>query len=260
LINNLYGIVSSTNPYLETITNNRYIQVEFFPDGSGSSLSINPTTAFIGSSGTGSGYLYTPGSQVFQSLESNGYGSTVLNRGLYFQNSAALTYWRTTNLDLRNSWWIDFWAYIPNKATNVMFMGHGITSKNQGLHLRLISSGATIRFGFYANDTDFSAASISNSTWHHIAASYNHGTAEKRLWIDNVEITGVPQQIQSQYSYSTSESVFFGKQYGVSRISVSSDYSTGYQMRECVFIMEILLQVEKWMLITMLILIGILSL
>ena len=104
-----------------------------------------------------------------------------------------------STIDLRTSFTYECWVNM-NVVTNFSFLGQGTNSANSGLHL-IHNSDTVLRFGMYANDTDFTMTATVVGTWYHYVFTYNHSSPyTKNMYRNAVQISGVTQQAQSQYA------------------------------------------------------------
>jgi len=121
--------------------------------------------------------------------------------------------------DLRSNWTYECWVNKDSKD-NFSFLGQGITSARNGLHINMYDD--KLRFGMYNNDTDANGLYSNTSTgiWYHYAFSYNHSTYVKKIYRNGVSLSVTP--IQTQTAYEGTGIVRIGAQY-----SSGSTYANG---------------------------------
>jgi hypothetical protein len=121
---------------------------------------------------------------------------TTSNNG-YFTFNGTNQLATLTSLNLQQNFTLSGW-FNPNVLNGFAMFGQGTTVPNQGLHVWYISN-TVIRFGMYANDTDFTV-STSTGNWYNIVCTYNNSSPyRKELYINGVAQTGTPAQAQSAY-------------------------------------------------------------
>jgi hypothetical protein len=100
--------------------------------------------------------------------------------------------------DLRSNWTYECWVNKDSKD-NFSFLGQGVASARNGLHITMYSN--RLRFGMYANDTDAVGLYSNTSTgvWYHYAFSYNHSTYVKKIYRNGLPLSVTPQQTQTAY-------------------------------------------------------------
>jgi hypothetical protein len=78
----------------------------------------------------------------------------------------------TVNLeiDLRRSWSYEC-IVMHNSVSSFSFLGQGGFSNNAGLHI-WFGVSSSIRFGFYANDSDTSTITTNTGVWYHYVFIY----------------------------------------------------------------------------------------
>ncbi len=69
-----------------------------------------------------------------------------------------------------------------------VFSQYQASSANQGLHYR-ISTGGSVRMGFYSNDLDLPAGTVQADTWYHLTFWYDFETQNRRVYV-NGELAG----------------------------------------------------------------------
>jgi hypothetical protein len=112
---------------------------------------------------------------------------TTSNNG-YFTFNGTNQVATLTSLNLQQNFTLSGW-FNPNVLNGFAMFGQGITSANQGLHVWYISN-TVIRFGMYANDTDFTV-STSTGNWYNIVCTYSNSSPyTKQLYINGVAQTG----------------------------------------------------------------------
>jgi hypothetical protein len=104
------------------------------------------------------------------------------------------------SLNLQQNFTLSGW-FNPNVLNGFALFGQGTTSPNLGLHVVYQSSTTVIRFGMFANDTDFTVSTPIDN-WYNIVCTYNNTTYVKQLYINGVAQTGTTQQTQSAYAGS----------------------------------------------------------
>jgi hypothetical protein len=123
-------------------------------------------------------------------LNNDGAGSLVFNG---IDQNATLP-----SLNLQQNFTLDGW-FKPNVLNGFALFGQGSQFPNGGLHI-WYTSNATIRFGMYANDTDFTVSTPTGS-WYNIVFTYNNSNPyAKQMYINGVAVSGTPQQAQSAYA------------------------------------------------------------
>jgi hypothetical protein len=122
-----------------------------------------------------------------------------------------------TSLNLQQNFTLDGW-FNPSVLNGFVMFGQGTTSPNQGLHI-WYTSNTTIRFGMYANDTDFTV-STSTGNWYNIVCTYSNSSPyTKQLYLNGVEQTG---SIVGAAAYAGSGTFRLGATY-----SSSGQYGNG---------------------------------
>jgi hypothetical protein len=122
-----------------------------------------------------------------------------------------------TSLNLQQNFTLDGW-FNPSVLNGFVMFGQGTTSPNQGLHVWYISN-TSIRFGMYANDTDFTV-STSTGNWYNIVCTYSNSSPyTKQLYLNGVEQTG---SIVGAAAYAGSGTFRLGATY-----SSSGQYGNG---------------------------------
>jgi hypothetical protein len=103
-----------------------------------------------------------------------------------------------TSLNLQQNFTLTGW-YKPSVLTGFAIFGQGAQNPSLGLHV-WYTSGTLIRFGMFANDTDFTVSTSVNN-WYYISCTYNNSSPyTKQLYINGVAQTGATQQAQSAYN------------------------------------------------------------
>ena len=116
------------------------------------------------------------------------------------------------SLNLQQNFTLEAWVN-QNVLNGFVIFGQGSGAiNNGGLHI-LYTSNTTIRFGFTANDTDFTVAT-STGTWYHMIFTYNSSTFAKGFYLNAVVQSGTVVTGPGAYTGS-----------GVFRLGAS--YSTG---------------------------------
>jgi len=125
----------------------------------------------------------------------------------------------TASLNLQQNFTLEAWVN-QNVLNGFAIFGQGIQVASQGLHIWYITNTA-IRFGMYANDTDFTVAT-STGTWYHMIFTYNNSSPyTKGFYLNAVTQSGTIQQAQSAY---TGSGIFrLGATY-----STAGNYGNGY--------------------------------
>ena len=122
-----------------------------------------------------------------------------------------------TSLNLQQNFTLDGW-FNPSVLNGFVMFGQGTTSANQGLHI-WYTTNTNIRFGMYANDTDFTV-STSTGNWYNIVCTYNNSSPyTKQLYLNGVEQTG---SIVGAAAYAGSGTFRLGATY-----SSSGQYGNG---------------------------------
>ena len=122
-----------------------------------------------------------------------------------------------TSLNLQQNFTLDGW-FNPSVLNGFVMFGQGTTSANQGLHI-WYTTNTNIRFGMYANDTDFTV-STSTGNWYNIVCTYNNSSPyTKQLYLNGVEQAG---SIVGAAAYAGSGTFRLGATY-----SSSGEYGNG---------------------------------
>jgi hypothetical protein len=125
----------------------------------------------------------------------------------------------TASLNLQQNFTLEAWVN-QNVLNGFAIFGQGTTAANQGLHIWYVSN-TSIRFGMFANDTDFTV-STSTGTWYHMIFTYNHSSPyTKGFYLNAVAQSGTPLQTAAAYAGT-----------GVFRLgatySTAGNYGNGY--------------------------------
>jgi hypothetical protein len=116
------------------------------------------------------------------------------------------------NLELRQNWTYECWVN-HTAVSGFAFLGQGPTANNQGLHV-VFYDASNLRFGMYANDTDFNLVTATN-TWYHYVFTYNHSSPfTKQLYRNGVAQTGTNVSGPAQYA-------------GTGRLRLGTTYDAG---------------------------------
>ena len=161
-----------------------------------------------------------PGSgTTWTDLSGNGNNGTLTNGPTYSSDNGGYLDFDGTDdfigfdYDLRSNWTYECWVNKDSKD-NFSFLGQGITSARNGLHINMYSD--KLRFGMYSNDTD--AVGLYNNTstgvWYHYAFSYNHSTYVKKIYRNGVSLSVTPAQTQTAYE-------------GTGIVRIGAQYSSG---------------------------------
>jgi hypothetical protein len=169
-------------------------------------------------SGSGATWTDLSGQSNTGTLTNTPTFSTATGGGSFLFNGTTQTA-TTASLNLQQNFTLEAW--INQSVLNgFAIFGQGTTAVNQGLHIWYIAD-ASIRFGMFGNDTDFTV-STSTGLWYHMIFTYNHSSPyTKGFYLNAVAQTGTPQQTQSAYAGS-----------GVFRLgatySAAGNYGNGY--------------------------------
>jgi hypothetical protein len=150
-------------------------EVTGVPPLNGNIISVDPSKieSYPGSGLTLYNLANTNNSGTFTSVTSDypkyrdiiGYGSSIAFDGV----DGSINF---PNVNLQQDFTLEFWVK-QEKFYSFSFAGHGIGSPNQGLHIWW-NNYNSIRFGMYANDTDF-YPTIS-SGWNHFVFTYQNSS------------------------------------------------------------------------------------
>jgi hypothetical protein len=169
-------------------------------------------------SGSGSTWTDLSGQSNTGTLTNSPTFSSTVGGGTFLFNGTNQTA-TTASLNLQQNFTLEAWVN-QSVLNGFAIFGQGSTASNIGLHILYIAD-TTIRFGMYANDTDFTV-STSTGRWYHMIFTYNHSSPyTKGFYLNAVAQTGTPQQAQSAYAGS-----------GVFRLgatySTAGNYGNGY--------------------------------
>ncbi|MBP7051751.1 MAG: Ig-like domain-containing protein [Phycisphaerae bacterium] len=68
-------------------------------------------------------------------------------------------------------------------SAQAVFSQYQASTANQGLHYRLLGDGG-IKMGFYSNDLDMPAGTLTANTWYHLTFWYDLGNQNRRIYIN----------------------------------------------------------------------------
>jgi hypothetical protein len=123
------------------------------------------------------------------------------------------------SLNLQQNFTLEAWVN-QNVLNGFAIFGQGTNGVNNGgLHI-WYTGNTTIRFGFYANDTDFTVA-ISTGTWYHMIFTYNSSTFAKGFYLNAVVQSGTA--VSGPAAYTGSGTFRLGATYGT-----GGNYGNGY--------------------------------
>jgi hypothetical protein len=167
-----------------------------YPNVVTSSSLLNVDAGFVGS--------YPTTASTWYDISGNSNNGTLINSPIFTSaNSGSFIFdgvddfASAGSLNLQQNFTLTGW-YKPSVLTGFAIFGQGTTAANVGLHIWYIGGG-TIRFGMFANDTDFTVSTSVNN-WYYIACTYNNSSPfTKQLYINGVAQTGTPAQAQSAY-------------------------------------------------------------
>jgi hypothetical protein len=162
-----------------------------------SGLQLNTDAGFVGSyPTTGSIWYDISGNANNETLQNNPTFNSS-NSGSFVFNGSNQTS-TLASLNLLQNFTLAGW-YKPSILNGFAIFGQGILAASQGLHIWYISN-TVIRFGMFANDTDFTVSTPINN-WYYIACTHNNSSPfTKQLYINGVAQTGTPAQAQSAYT------------------------------------------------------------
>jgi hypothetical protein len=169
-------------------------------------------------SGTGSTWTDLSGQSNTGTLTNSPTFNSKIGGGTFLFNGTNQTA-TTVSLNLQQNFTLEAWVN-QSVLNGFAIFGQGSLSANLGLHI-LYTTNTAIRFGMFANDTDFTV-STSTGLWYHMIFTYNHSSPyTKGFYLNAVAQTGTPQQAQSAYAGS-----------GVFRLgatySTAGNYGNGY--------------------------------
>ena len=81
---------------------------------------------------------------------------------------------------------VAFWARRTNVNSDGMIVSQGINSNNNGLHIGFRASNV-FTCAFWGNDLD-TAATYTDTNWHHWACTYNAATNQRTIYRDGVQV------------------------------------------------------------------------
>jgi len=153
---------------------------------------------------------YNNSGSVLYDLSGNSNNGTFIN-GPTFDKRVGGSIWFVSNdlesinfqADLRQDFSYECWTnhLILDKFA---FLGQGQAGPepNTGLHIKYTTT-SSIRFGMYANDTDFNITNTSTESWYHYVFTYSNTAPYRKMAYRNGEpLTPIPQQTQAPYSGS----------------------------------------------------------
>ena len=222
-------LITIAKQYGGTNINTIYDALNYF-NGQSNNLVTNIDYPNIVTSGLtliiDSGYLpsYPTTATTWYDLSGNVNDGTLVNNPTFSSsNNGYFTFNGTTqaatltSLNLQQNFTLDGW-FNPSVLNGFVMFGQGTTSANQGLHI-WYTTNTNIRFGMYANDTDFTV-STSTGNWYNIVCTYNNSSPyTKQLYLNGVEQTG---SIVGAAAYAGSGTFRLGATY-----SSSGQYGNG---------------------------------
>jgi hypothetical protein len=150
-------------------------------------------------SGSGATWTDLSGQSNTGTLTNSPTFSSTVGGGTFLFNGTNQTA-TTVSLNLQQNFTLEAWVN-SSVLNGFAIFGQGTQVANQGLHI-WYTSATTIRFGMFANDTDFTV-STSTGTWYHMIFTYNNSSPyTKGFYLNAVAQSGTTQQTQSAYAGS----------------------------------------------------------
>jgi len=204
------GLITIAKQYGGTNITTIYDALNYF-NGQSNNLVTNIDYPNIVTSGLtliiDSGYVpsYPTTATTWYDLSGNVNDGTLVNSPTFSSsNNGYFTFNGTTqaatltSLNLQQNFTLDGW-FNPSVLNGFAMFGQGTLSPNVGLHV-WYTSNTVIRFGMFANDTDFTV-STSTGNWYNIVCTYSNSSPfTKQLYLNGVAQTGTTQQTQSAYT------------------------------------------------------------
>jgi hypothetical protein len=168
-----------------------------YPNVVNSSSLLNLDAGFVGSYPTTASTWYDISGNTNNGTLTNGPVFTSANTGSFIFDGTD-DFVSAGSLNLRQNFTLAGW-YKPSVLNGFAIFGQGTQAANVGLHIWYINN-SQIRFGMFANDTDFTVSTSVNN-WYYIACTYNNSSPfTKQLYINGVAQSGTPAQVQSAYT------------------------------------------------------------
>jgi hypothetical protein len=102
------------------------------------------------------------------------------------------------NINLQQDFTLEFWVNHTN-FYGFAFCGHGTYTTSQGLHI-WCNNPNSIRFGMYANDTDYYNLTTNLNQWYHYVFTYQNSSPwTKQAFRNGVALPGSIQYTPAQY-------------------------------------------------------------
>ena len=201
-----YGLTPATNPPVkrESSDGTLYVNTQF-DEFTGAPVVDTSLQLWLDSGqtasypGTGTTWTDLSGQSNTGTLTNSPTFSSTVGGGTFLFNGTNQTA-TTVSLNLQQNFTLEAWVN-PSVLNGFSIFGQGTTAANQGLHI-WYNSATTIRFGMFANDTDFTV-STSTGTWYHMIFTYNNSSPyTKGFYLNAVAQSGTTQQTQSAYAGS----------------------------------------------------------
>ena len=189
---------ASISSSLDFFQSNNYVVTNFdYPNIVTSGLGLIIDSGYVPSYPTTGSTWYDLSGNVNNGTLENSPTFSSSNNG-YFTFNGTTQAATLTSLNLQQNFTLDGW-FNPSILNGFVMFGQGTLSPNVGLHV-WYTSNTVIRFGMYANDTDFTV-STSTGNWYNIVCTYSNSSPfTKQLYINGVAQTGTTQQTQSAYT------------------------------------------------------------
>ena len=153
---------------------------------------------------------YNVTGSVWYDLSGNNTNGTLINNPTFDKRIGGSFWFNSEDLDtinfqvdLRQDFSYECWAYhlILDKF-GMLGQGEAGPDPNIGLHIWYATT-SSIRFGMYANDTDFNVTNTATGSWYHYVFTYSNTAPYQKMAYRNGEpLTPIPQQTQAPYSGS----------------------------------------------------------
>jgi hypothetical protein len=169
--------------------------------------------------GTGSTWTDLSGQSNTGTLNNTPTFSPTVGGGTFLFNGTNQTA-TTVSLNLQQDFTLEAWVN-QNVLNGFAIFGQGTLGvNNSGLHIWYVAD-TTIRFGMYANDTDFTV-STSTGVWYHMIFTYNNSSPyTKGFYLNGVAIAA--STVTSPGAYTGSGTFRLGATY-----STGGNYGNGY--------------------------------
>jgi hypothetical protein len=162
-------------------------------------------------SGTGSIWYDLSSSYNHATLNSNPTFSSDAVGYNYFNFDGINNTGNIPNFNLQQDFTLECWVK-HQRVNGFSFFGHGTTSANLGLHI-WFNNPDSIRFGMYANDTDFYNLTTNTNQWYHYVFTYQNSSPwTKQAFRNGVALT--PTIVGGPNQYAGSGPLRIGGIYG----------------------------------------------